>query len=60
MRFNNGDYMIAAQWYKRLCKSGDGERLKFVMGKRQVDVINSTELRLSALPWRHSAPYRRA
>ena len=46
-RFNNGDYMIAAQWYERLCESGDDERLEFVMGERQVDVINSTELRLS-------------
>ena len=46
-RFNNGDYMIAAQWYEHLCESGDDERLEFVMGERQVDVINSTELRLS-------------
>ena len=45
--FNNGDYMVAVQWYERLCESGDGERLEFVMGERQVDVINSTELRLS-------------
>jgi hypothetical protein len=28
-RFNNGDYLIAAQWYERLCESGDGERLGF-------------------------------
>jgi hypothetical protein len=46
-RFNNGDYMVAVQWYERLCESGDGERLEFVMGERQVDVINSTELRLA-------------
>ena len=39
--------MIAAQWYERLCESGDDERLEFVIGERQVDVINSTELRLS-------------
>ena len=45
--FNNGDYMVAVQWYERLCESGDGERLEFVMGERQVDVINSTELRLA-------------
>ena len=40
--------MVAVQWYERLCESGDGERLEFVMGERQVDVINSTELRLTA------------
>ena len=40
--------MVAVQWYERLCESGDGERLEFVMGERQVDVINSTELRLAA------------
>jgi hypothetical protein len=34
--FNNGDYMAAVQWYERLCESGDGERLEFVMGERQV------------------------
>ena len=39
--------MVAVQWYERLCESGDGERLEFVMGERQVDVINSTELRLA-------------
>jgi hypothetical protein len=45
--FNNGDYMAAVQWYERLCESGDGERFEFVMGERQVDLINSTELRLA-------------
>jgi hypothetical protein len=40
--------MIAVQWYERLCESGGGERLEFVMGERQVDMINSTELRLVA------------
>ena len=39
--------MVAVQWYERLCESGDGERLEFVMGERKVDVINSTELRLA-------------
>jgi hypothetical protein len=46
-RFDAGDYMVAVQWYERLCESGDGERLEFVMGERKVDVINSTELRLA-------------
>jgi hypothetical protein len=40
--------MAAVHWYDRLCESGGGERLGFVMGERQVDVINSTELRLEA------------
>jgi hypothetical protein len=28
-------------------ESGDGKWLEFLMGERQVDVINSTELRLA-------------
>ena len=45
-RFNTGDYMVALQWYERLSESGNGERREFVRGKRMIDVINSTELRL--------------
>jgi hypothetical protein len=45
-RFNTGDYMVAVQWYERLSESGNGERREFVRGKRMIDVINSTELRL--------------
>ena len=45
-RFNTGDYMVAVQWYERLSESGDGERREFIRGKRELDVINSTELRM--------------
>ncbi len=45
-RFNTGDYMVAVQWYERLCESGNGERREFVRGRCMVDVINSTELRM--------------
>ena len=45
-RFNTGDYMVAVQWYERLSESGDGERREFIRGKRKLDVINSTELRM--------------
>jgi hypothetical protein len=39
--------MIAVQWYGRLWESVDGERLEFLMGERQVDMNDSTELRLA-------------
>jgi hypothetical protein len=45
-RFNEGDYMIAVQWYERLAESGDGERREFNRGERVIDVINSSELRM--------------
>ena len=32
-RFNSGDYMVAVQWYERLCESGNGERREFVRGR---------------------------
>ena len=38
-QLNSGDYVIAVQRYGRLCESGCGERLEFLMGERQVDVI---------------------
>ena len=38
--------MVAVQWHERLCESGNGERREFVRGKRMIDVINSTELRM--------------
>jgi hypothetical protein len=41
--------MVAVQWYERLCESRSGERLEFLMGEWQLDVINSTELRLAAV-----------
>ena len=44
-RFNTGDYLVAVQWYERLPESGDGERREFIRGTREIDVINSTELR---------------
>ena len=55
--FNTGDYMVAVQWYERLYENGDGERREFVRGERMIDVINSTELRLTCFdmgpfPWR--------
>jgi hypothetical protein len=43
-RFNTGDYMVAVQWYERLGESA--ERREFIRGKRMIDVVNSTELRL--------------
>jgi hypothetical protein len=46
-RFNCGEYLIAVKWNGRLRKSGDGQRLEFLMGERQVDVIINTELRLA-------------
>ena len=49
-RFNDGDYMVAVQWYERLTESGDGERREFIRGERMLDVINSTELRLVGFP----------
>ena len=36
--------MVAVQWYERLGESA--ERREFVRGKRMIDVVNSTELRL--------------
>ncbi len=36
--------MVAVQWYKRLGESA--ERREFARGKRMLDVVNSTELRL--------------
>ena len=44
-RFNKGDFMVSVQWYERVGDSGDGERREFTMGEREIDVINSTELR---------------
>ena len=38
--------MVALQWYERLSESGNGERREFVRGKRMLDVVNSTELRM--------------
>ena len=49
-RFNDGDYMVAVQWYERLTESGDGERREFIRGERMLDAINSTELRLAGFP----------
>lgn len=46
-RFNTGDFMVAVQWYERLSESGNGERREFIRGKRMLDVINSTELRMA-------------
>jgi hypothetical protein len=43
-RFNTGDYMVAVHWYERLGESA--ERREFARGKRMIDVVNSTELRL--------------
>ena len=43
-RVYTGDYMVAVQWYERLCESGNGERREFVRGRCMVDVIESTEL----------------
>ena len=48
-RFNTGDYMVALQWYERLAETGDGERRVFVRGERMIDVINSTELRMTGV-----------
>jgi len=47
-RFKTGNYMVALQWYERLT-DGDGERREFVRGKRMIDVINSTELRMAGV-----------
>ena len=43
--FHDGDYKVAVQWYERLVEGGSSERREFKMGKPQIDVINSTELR---------------
>ena len=43
-RFNTGDYMVAMQWYERLGESA--EHREFIRGKRMIDVVSSTELRL--------------
>ena len=43
--FHDGDYKVAVQWYERLVEVGSSERREFKMGKPQIDVINSTELR---------------
>jgi len=51
-RFDKNDYLVAVQWYERLCESGDGERREFVMAKPEIDVINSTELRLAGFDLR--------
>jgi len=48
-RFNTGDYMVAMQWYERIAESGDGERREFVRGKRMIDIINTTELRMAGV-----------
>ena len=45
MAFHDGDYKVAVQWYKRLVEGGSSKRRAFKMGKPQIDVINSTELR---------------
>ena len=47
-RLSTGDYLVAVQWYERLCESGNGERREFVRGRCMVDVINSTKLRMIA------------
>ena len=43
--YHDGDYKVAVQWYERLVEGGSSERREFKMGKPQIDVINSTELR---------------
>jgi hypothetical protein len=48
-RFNTGDYMVAVQWYERLTENGDRERREFVRGERMIDIINSTELRMTGV-----------
>ena len=45
LAFHNGDNKVAVQWYERLVEGGSSERREFKMGKPQIDVINSTELR---------------
>ena len=45
--FHKGNYSVAVQWYERLCESSDGQRREFVMSKRKVSIINSSELRLA-------------
>jgi hypothetical protein len=45
VRFDPGDYAIAVQWYGRLM--ADNSNLTFKMDIPQIDIINSTELRLS-------------
>ena len=45
MAFHDGDYKVAVQWYERLVEGGSSEQREFKMGKPQIDVINSTELR---------------
>jgi hypothetical protein len=45
-RFDRGDYMIAVQFYERSVDC-DEERRQFVMGQAEVDVINSSEVRLA-------------
>ena len=45
-RVDKGDYIVAVQWYQRLCESGDGEQREFVMAKPRIDFVNSSELRL--------------
>jgi hypothetical protein len=47
VRFDPGDFKIAVQWYERLAENGDGVRLEFQRGSTAVDLVNSTELRLS-------------
>jgi hypothetical protein len=43
-RFDDGDFMMAVQFYER-SPDCDDERRLFVMGEDHVDVLNSTELR---------------
>ena len=45
MRFDPGDYAIAVQWYGRLL--ADNSNLTFKMDIPEINIINSTELRLS-------------
>jgi hypothetical protein len=43
--FHDGKYTVAVKWYERLVEGGSSERREFKMGKLQIGVINSTELR---------------